>query len=420
MPYMNPGFAIASALEDFMVKKAMQERQDKLDAQADQKFQFEMEKAQKAAAREDEIHALKLEDRERALHEKKMAGKVIGDFISPTDIVSGHDVGEPVRTTVAPPMPEQVKAPGIITEMSPDGASGETPVAELPAGSIRFGGSPEQYKEQQTKQARQDFMQKVAGMSPEERTKNAPALELAARDMGLNVTAASFEPPAPKSDNQTMEEQDLAAYAASKGKKPEQLTYEERLAFRKQRNQIDDRPVNINAGGLTPAQRLSNTRLLAANWRKETATSRELERQFGIMKTGLDRYDKDPIGGGEAVITTFKKILDPSSVVRESEYDRSAAAQSLKSRMQGWIERYGQGGVGIPKPELAEMLKTAEAFVKGANDTTSGVRRSFEAMAAEYGIDPVQIFGDDKGSSSGSTSDGTYERGPDGKLRLKK
>ena len=48
------------------------------------------------------------------------------------------------------------------------------------------------------------------------------------------------------------------------------------------------------------------------------------------------------------LFVTFQKMLDKDSVVRESEYARSGAGQSLKNQLAGFFEKKAVGGAGGP------------------------------------------------------------------------
>lgn len=142
---------------------------------------------------------------------------------------------------------------------------------------------------------------------------------------------------------------------------------------------------------------------LSAQWTKATDQRRELNRQLGIMRTGLQRFDADPNGASQAVLVTFQKILDPESVVRESEYARSAHGLSQIQRIAGWAEKLTRGGAGVPKAQLAEMVRTAELFVRNTSDGPERIRRRIGANAARYNI-PEELVFDDAPTSDGPSN----------------
>lgn len=178
---------------------------------------------------------------------------------------------------------------------------------------------------------------------------------------------------------------------------------------------------------LTTSQRFDATTKLQESWRKLESPLREMDRQHKLMTVGLDRFKAgDKIGGAQAVLVTFQKILDPSSVVRESEYARSPEGLSLMSRLEGLYERLKEGGAGVPEAELAGMVETARQFMesmKGWHDQERGV---IEGTARDYKIDPQRIFGTQGALApppppgQGTATVPTMIIGPDGKYMIKR
>lgn len=148
---------------------------------------------------------------------------------------------------------------------------------------------------------------------------------------------------------------------------------------------------------LATPQRISTTAELAGQWTKATTSRNEMQRQYSLMQTGVLRYDADPIGSSQAVLVTFQKMLDPTSVVRESEYARSAQGLSLADWVLGKAQQYREGGVGVPKPVLEEMAKTAAAFLTSDNmkSALDNVRQRLVETASDptVNIDLKQVFG---------------------------
>jgi hypothetical protein len=148
---------------------------------------------------------------------------------------------------------------------------------------------------------------------------------------------------------------------------------------------------------LSTAQRYQATSDLSKQWTSASEAFRTMQQQFALMQTGLSRYDQDPIGASQAVLVTFQKVLDPTSVVRESEYARSPQGLSLLDWLQGKYEQYRAGGVGVPKPILEQMVKTAEAFLSSENLKSSldNVRQRIYDTSVGYEIDPSMVLGPD-------------------------
>lgn len=148
--------------------------------------------------------------------------------------------------------------------------------------------------------------------------------------------------------------------------------------------------------GISPAVESNIINRLTAQWDKANSTVNELKRQRDLMQTGLAAARKgDMAAGSQAVLVTFQKILDPTSVVRESEYARSAAGQALLARIQGAAERLAQGGAGIPVTELEAFAALADQFVQQAttNQSLQMIRGRIGTTADRYRIPHDVIFG---------------------------
>jgi len=99
--------------------------------------------------------------------------------------------------------------------------------------------------------------------------------------------------------------------------------------------------------------------------------------------------------GSQGVLVTFQKILDPTSVVRESEYARSASGQTILAQMEGAVDRLLiSGGAGVPVSELRKFVSLAEQWSKNANLSAATTRRQIIAIAEEYNINPANITRD--------------------------
>jgi hypothetical protein len=160
--------------------------------------------------------------------------------------------------------------------------------------------------------------------------------------------------------------------------------------------------------GITPTAEANLTTKLATDWQKVSAAPREMDRQFNLMQTGLKRFrEGDKNGGSQAVLVTFQKILDPASVVRESEYARSAQGVSMLQRMQGYAQKLAVGGAGVPDAALEEMVKTAAEFTANSRRSAEGQRKRLEAFADKYGIPHELVFDDDGGPTAAPAGGGT-------------
>lgn len=101
--------------------------------------------------------------------------------------------------------------------------------------------------------------------------------------------------------------------------------------------------------------------------------------------------------GDQALITAYAKMLDPTSVVREAEFDTTAAADSALARTIARVKReFGMEGGGRLSPEGRTKVREAMRTLVQQYDTQYQQARSrYGQLAEEYGFDPNLIVGDD-------------------------
>lgn len=166
---------------------------------------------------------------------------------------------------------------------------------------------------------------------------------------------------------------------------------------RKEYNQADDRPpVNIRLpSGLTPAQALTQTRQLRNEYQREIKSVKTVNQQLAQMRSSLAAVRKGMSpAGSQGVLVTFQKILDPMSVVRESEYARSSSGLSLLGRIEGAWEKIKNGGAGVTVKDLEQFVALAEEFAKNLNAFAAQSKAQIDALAKEYGLKPDLITSD--------------------------
>ena len=138
-------------------------------------------------------------------------------------------------------------------------------------------------------------------------------------------------------------------------------------------------------------------RALAGDWHKATRPVRSLKQQLTIMQTGLNAArNGDMNAGSQAVLVTFQKILDETSVVRESEYARSGTGLSLMGRLEGQFTKISQGGAGVTVEDLESFERLASEFVENASrDYVEAERTRISDLSDYAGIDHKYVFGYD-------------------------
>lgn len=94
----------------------------------------------------------------------------------------------------------------------------------------------------------------------------------------------------------------------------------------------------------------------------------------------------------QGVLVAFQKLLDPTSVVRESEYARSGSGQSLVNRIEGKWEQLTRGGAGVAAEDLNEFVTLAQQFYENYNDDLIDLMIRTKNIADDYGLDIERVL----------------------------
>jgi hypothetical protein len=152
-----------------------------------------------------------------------------------------------------------------------------------------------------------------------------------------------------------------------------------------------------SAGGLTEYQKFQGGMNLGNKVDKLIQGSKEVVTKARLAQEAYDRFDKGEAGDLNAttqvIITNFNKILDPTSVVRESEYARSPEGQSFIDNLEGRIVRLEQGGAGLTKESLKEFVELGNQFAKKAQSSIEVEKKRATDYADKYGIDTSYVGG---------------------------
>ena len=124
-------------------------------------------------------------------------------------------------------------------------------------------------------------------------------------------------------------------------------------------------------GALTVLQGYDREQRLATDIEKNLKEYRVIQRQISVIDAAMNEAKKAGFNGtslnapSQSIIIAFNKMLDPTSVVRESEYARSGSGQGLSERISGTFLKLQQGGAGLTQKELQSFYTTAKALANG-------------------------------------------------------
>ena len=127
---------------------------------------------------------------------------------------------------------------------------------------------------------------------------------------------------------------------------------------------------------------------------------------FNRMEAVFNRFESGDAEGNlaidQAIVIGFNKILDPGSVVRESEFARTPEGQSFISKMVGFAAQLKEGGVGLTDANRKEIFETTRALLEGATKTFEREKNRALRKAKVRGIPKEFIFAEIGLESDGS------------------
>lgn len=146
--------------------------------------------------------------------------------------------------------------------------------------------------------------------------------------------------------------------------------------------------------------------------RADTKDFSEINRQYSIMKNAWNAYktwDKSNKATVEQqLIMVFNKMLDPGSVVREWEFDRTAQWQAIIAKFEEQVKRLNQGWAWISDKVLEDLVNGAEIMFNSWKETMMKKKDNLKANASYLWADPTFVdsyFNRELGITSNSDED---------------
>ena len=117
--------------------------------------------------------------------------------------------------------------------------------------------------------------------------------------------------------------------------------------------------------------------------------------KFELMDSILTRYKAGDAEGNialdQALITSFNKITDPQSVVRESEYARTPENLSFIEMLRGKYQKILEGGAGLTDEARQELVETSKVMRNSYFDLATEKANLYSTIAEKTGIDPSLV-----------------------------
>lgn len=156
--------------------------------------------------------------------------------------------------------------------------------------------------------------------------------------------------------------------------------------------------------------------------RDEVKNWNEVSRQVDVMGEAMKQLgdirggkanNRSLIAIDQALITLYNKMMDPTSVVRESEYARTPQDAALLNRLEGTYGRVIQGGQALKDEDRAAIYEMAMKFAEASQKKAGDVYDFYTREATNINIDdPLRAVGGPRPSFTPVSLDFVYRGRP--------
>ena len=119
------------------------------------------------------------------------------------------------------------------------------------------------------------------------------------------------------------------------------------------------------------------------------------------------KKSKNFVAIDQALITLYNKLTDPSSVVRESEYARTAENIPLINQIRGKAEKVLKGGAGLTGEERKALMDMAMLMQKGYEEIRARRLNEYRGYGVQGGLTP-EFLSDATGSMTAPKKVGRF------------
>lgn len=164
-------------------------------------------------------------------------------------------------------------------------------------------------------------------------------------------------------------------------------------------------------GGRNPEQTFAQEEKIRKEWQGRSKMYSELQGTFNTLQASASSAN----GPGDiALITGFMKMLDPGSVVRETEFATARDTAGLFTQLQNRLEK-AQNGQLLSPQQRKEYVALSQKYLDSAQKKANQEKKDLGIVVKNYKLNPENVFGAEQASqpplpSSATVGGQTYPR----------
>lgn len=162
---------------------------------------------------------------------------------------------------------------------------------------------------------------------------------------------------------------------------------------RKLNTEIQKAAIELEAlketGGRDPEKTFAQEEKIRKEWQGRSKMYGELQGTFNTLKASADSANGP---GDVALITGFMKMLDPGSVVRETEFATARDTAGLFTQLQNRLEK-AQNGQLLSPAQRKEYVALSQKYLDAAKTKANQEKKDLGIVVKNYKLNPENVFG---------------------------
>jgi hypothetical protein len=152
-------------------------------------------------------------------------------------------------------------------------------------------------------------------------------------------------------------------------------------------------------GGIDPAKAFEQEEKIRREFQARTKVYSELDTTFSNLQASAQAKT----GPGDiALITGFMKMLDPGSVVRETEFATARDTAGLFDRLSNQAQKLRSGQIfSLDSKQRQEYVSLAKQYLDAAQKKAADDKKALGVVVKNYRLNPDNVFGPEPASAGG-------------------
>jgi hypothetical protein len=143
-------------------------------------------------------------------------------------------------------------------------------------------------------------------------------------------------------------------------------------------------------GGVDPEKKFAQEEKIRKEWQGRSKVYNELQGTY----SNIESSSTANTGAGDiALITSFMKMLDPGSVVRETEFATARDTAGLFTQLENRLQKAKDGQLLKPE-QRKQYVDLAKQYLSAAQKKAEQEKKDLNIVVRNYRLNPQNVFGE--------------------------